>query len=424
MKKIALKPLSDLRSGRMLFILCFITYSFVVCGRLNYPAVIAKMISEGFLAKDTAGLAATTFNIAYGCCQFIGGIISDRLPPFGTIFFGIAGAAVMNLAMYSVMLADAGLPVIVAVWTLNGVIQSIIWPTLIRIVSGALPEKLRVTAGASMLATTAIGNVFSGFLSSAIMRFTDWKKCFLFPAIVLAVLSATWFALTRGFSRRTIVSASEVNSAETQKESKKSTGLFRLLVISGGIFMLIPIAIMAVVKDGVSTWAPTIITETFSADPVFATFISTLIPFISIFGAAIAKLAMDKIFHNEMKSAAALYGCTVLGLALVLCFGRLNVGLTVFLFSAIIAFLLGVNTLFISLVPIRFSMYGCTAGVTGVLNSVACIFGGLSSYLVGVTAEAKGWTFVFVVFVVLAALAGTVSALIVRRWSRFRNNGV
>ena len=424
MKKTALKPLSDLRSGRILFIMCFVLYSFVVCGRLNYPAVIAKTISEGFLAKNTAGLAATTFNIAYGCCQFIGGIISDRLPPFGTISFAIAGAGVMNLAMYSVLAADAGLPVIVVVWTLNGIIQSIIWPTLIRVISSVLPEKIRVTAGASMLATTAVGNVFSGFLSSAIMHFTDWKKCFLFPAVLLIALSAAWFALTRGFSRRTVVTVSAAEVSEGKKDKKSSAGLFRLLIVSGGIFMFFPIAVMAVVKDGVSTWAPTVITETFSADPVFATLISTFIPFISIFGAAIAKLAMDKVFHNEMKSAAALYACTVLGLVLVLCFGNLNIGLTVFLFAAIIAFLLGVNTLFISLVPIRFSEYGCTAGVTGVLNSSACIAGGLSSYLVGVAAEAEGWTFVFLLFVVLAALAGTVSALIVRRWSRFRNSGV
>ena len=195
--KIMMKSLDDTRSGRTLFVMCFMLYSVALCGRLNYASVLAKVISTGFLEKDVAGLIATAFNVTYGCCQFVSGFIADKLPPFGTVSVSILGAATCNICMYFAMSNNLGLPVYIAIWILNGVIQSIIWPTLIRILSRALPEKLRVTAGVSMLATTAVGSVISYILSSAIIRFTDWKKCFLFPSIILVILSASWFVLTR-----------------------------------------------------------------------------------------------------------------------------------------------------------------------------------------------------------------------------------
>ena len=429
--KIMMKSLDDTRSGRTLFVMCFMLYSVALCGRLNYASVLAKVIWTGFLEKDVAGLIATAFNVTYGCCQFVSGFIADKLPPFGTVSVSILGAATCNICMYFAMSNNLGLPVYIAIWILNGVIQSIIWPTLIRILSRALPEKLRVTAGVSMLATTAVGSVISYILSSAIIRFTDWKKCFLFPSIILVILSASWFVLTRGFSRKTIEKIAIVPENQEENAAQKAsskindnqaadTPLMKLLIASGALFMLIPIGLFSVVKEGISTWTPTIITEIFNADPSFATFASTILPFISIFGAAIAKIMMDKLFHDEMKAAAALFGFSSVTLLLVIIAGKLNIFTTIIMLSAIIAFLLGVNTIFISLVPLRFGKYGRAATMTGVLNSVACIGGGLSSFIVGVLAKAFDWNFVFMIFMILCAIGCVVTALIVRRWMKFR----
>ena len=245
------------------------------------------------------------------------------------------------------------------------------------------------------------------------------------------ILSASWFVLTRGFSRKTIEKIAIVPENQEENAAQKAsskindnqaadTPLMKLLIASGALFMLIPIGLFSVVKEGISTWTPTIITEIFNADPSFATFASTILPFISIFGAAIAKIMMDKLFHDEMKAAAALFGFSSLTLLLVFIAGKLNIFTTIIMLSAIIAFLLGVNTIFISLVPLRFGKYGRAATMTGVLNSVACIGGGLSSFIVGVLAKAFDWNFVFMIFMILCAIGCVVTALIVRRWMKFR----
>ena len=77
--KIMMKSLDDTRSGRTLFVMCFMLYSVALCGRLNYASVLAKVISTGFLEKDVAGLIATAFNVTYGCCRFVSGFIANTL---------------------------------------------------------------------------------------------------------------------------------------------------------------------------------------------------------------------------------------------------------------------------------------------------------------------------------------------------------
>ena len=109
--KIMMKSLDDTRSGRTLFVMCFMLYSVALCGRLNYASVLAKVISTGFLEKDVAGLIATAFNVTYGCCQFVSGFIADKLPPFGTVSVSILGAATCNICMYFAMSNNLGLPV-------------------------------------------------------------------------------------------------------------------------------------------------------------------------------------------------------------------------------------------------------------------------------------------------------------------------
>ena len=95
-----------------------------------------------------------------------------------------------------------------------------------------------MTAGVSMLATTAVGSVISYILSSAIIRFTDWKKCFLFPSIILVILSASWFVLTRGFSRKTIEKIAivpenqESKKRQLRKRPRKSTIIRRRILLS------------------------------------------------------------------------------------------------------------------------------------------------------------------------------------------------
>lgn len=420
-KQLVLTPLEDKRTGRLMFLLCFTFYFLLYCGRLNYSAALAEITTTGFLEKDAAGLISTAFFVTYGCGQFVNGFISDRMPPFGMVTLGILGAGLMNAAMYFALSVELGLAAYIIIWALNGYIQSMVWPTMIRIVSNILPERMRVTAGVSMLATTAVGTVLSYLLSTLIMSAAGWRECFLVPGLILISAALIWFAVTRPISRRTL-STVEVSEPIGSREKPSSGGepILPLLLSSGALLMLLPIGFFAIIKDGITTWTPTIITETFFTSPELSTLLTTVIPLISIFGAAVSKLVMDKWLHDELASSAFMFLLSAAGLLAIIALGSTNLILTLLLLALVITFMLGINTMFISLVPLRFGKYGRSATMTGILNSTAAVCCGISTYLVGLLAKGSGWGIVFKVFLVLSLLGGGVSFALIRRWRRFK----
>ncbi len=421
-KRLTLTPLESKRAGTYMFLLCFIFYFVVYFGRLNYSAALAEITTTGFMEKDAAGLISTAFFVTYGLGQLVNGFISDKMPPFGLVTLGIALSAVMNLLMYVSVKAGAGFAVYIVCWALNGYVQSVIWPTMIRIVSTVLPDEIRVSAGVSMLATTAVGTVLSYVLSSAIMRVASWRECFLIPGIILAFGAVVWFIATRPISVKTVSCAEPEPPSETHPglKSRESEPLIPLMLASGAFIMLIPIAMYSIVKDGITTWTPTIITELFATEPYLATLLTTVIPLISIFGAALSKLVMEKWLHDELKSTAFLFAVGIISFVLMLTIGESSLVLMLALLAIIITCMLGINTMLISLVPLRFGKYGRAATMTGVLNSTAAICCGISTYVVGLLAKAAGWTVVFTIFLVLCAVGLSVSLALVRRWMEFK----
>ena len=85
---------------------------------------MAELIAREGLSKPQAGLIGTLFFVVYGVCQLLSGFLGDRISPKKLIFTGVTGSALLNLGMG---LSGASYPVMLALWTLNGVFQSLLW---------------------------------------------------------------------------------------------------------------------------------------------------------------------------------------------------------------------------------------------------------------------------------------------------------
>lgn len=422
-KKLTMKPLETASAGRALFLCCFILYAIVYCGRLNYSAALAEIVPSGLFEKDEAGLVSSALFIAYGGGMFINGFLSDKMPPFALVGGCTLLSAIANLAMYFVCLAEQpALWAMILIWTANGYIQSSIWPTMIRIVSTALPESMRVPCSAAMMATTALGTSMSYLISQQVIRMSGWRELFLVPGILLGAAAIVWLLLTAKPAKACCAWVDAAPAASRSAEEKKSdrTELFRLLKLSGAITMICPIIMMAIVKDGIITWTPTMLTEIFQVEAEFSVAVSTLIPFISIFGAMLANAIMRHFLRDEMKSSALLFSCSALTMVLAGTLGYMALPAMLIPLAVTILFMLGINTLQISLVPLHFAKYGKAATVTGVLNSTASISCGISSYLAGLLAKHSGWQITILIWAALCVIGAVVSAAVVRRWMRFK----
>ncbi len=416
--RITLIPLTDEKAGRRLFALCFVTYFLLYCGRLNYSAALTGIVGSGMMERDTAGLIHTAFFICYGIGQLINGILADRLPPFSLVGIGFFGAGLSNLAMYAAVKAGAPFALLAAIWSVNGYLQSALWPTMLRIVSGILPERQRLGAGVNMMATTAVGTVAAYLMSAAVMRFLGWQESFLVPGLLLIAVAAVWMAATRRTAAVTLIRTPVMPTQKITAGEAKGP-LLPLLLSAGILPMLLPIAIFSIVKESMTVWTPTIVTEIFTLPADFAVAMSSILPLIGFFGAGFARLIMEKWLGNEMKTGAVLFGGTVLFVLADLLIGHTSPIVMITLKALAIACLLGVNTVFSSLVPLRFARYGRTATVAGSLNAAAAISGGLSAWLIGLVTTGGGWDACSYLWLGLSLAGGIASLLTSPLWSKF-----
>lgn len=421
-RKITLTALTDLRDGRFLFALCCILYGSIYFGRLNLAAAITEITTTGILEKDVAGLIHTVFFAVYAVGQLINGFLSDRLSPFSLIVVSLSGSAVANLVMFWAMSSSAPFWCFLLIWGVNGFAQSAVYPTLIRLVSGVLPEKMRISSGSILFAAAAIGIMCSNLLCAGIMKVWSWEFCFLMPAAFLAMLALVWFVLTRKISAKTLAREVIQPVEEEAKEETKSSGhgLLYYMAVSGGFVMMPAIAAFYVVKESITVWSPTLLTEIFSADPSFTVALSTVISLASIFGAMLAQLVFTHWLHDEMKSIAFFNFSVGIGLILVLTVGMKSIWAMLILLSLILVLLTSVNTLFMGIIPLRFGRFGVVSTVTGLLNCIGAGGCAAASYVTGLVAEIGGWNNTVLLWLGLTVIGLLAELLLIPRWMRFK----
>ena len=78
-----------------------------------------------------------------------------------------------------------------------------------------------------------------------------------------------------------------------------------------------------------------------------------------------------------------------------------------------------INVMLITFVPIRFSIFGKSSTVSGLLNSTAYVGCAISTYGIGYLAEKTGWFFTVLAWAVICVLALLFSLLSVKPWKKF-----
>ena len=434
-KTLTFVPLESAALGKFLFWACLLTYVFLYFGRSNFSAVLPALVDAdtGLFSKDEAGLINSAFFIVYGAGQFVNGLITEKLPPFGLIGTSFALGAVANFAMYfATILPEPSLYVLIFIWAINGYAQSFVFTSYMRIFAMILPETQRNAAGTNIFIGTALGPVLALLFSQQVLRVSDnWQLLFLAGGIAIGIATVFWFCATRKIAKLSYnyiepTKAAEEKSSENVPKKRHETALFVLLVASGALIITIPSFIFAFVKDGLQVWAPTFIKELFkeshSVTDAFAVGVSTIIPLCGIGASFLGRFIYEKWMNCEMKTTAALFLGATVSIACTATFMMNSLWGMLILIALAYTFLVAVNTMVIGLIPIRFARYGRTATITGIFNSVASIGLGLSNYFIGLLAENFPWRTVFSVLAAMTVLAFIISLAVVRRWTKFKNS--
>ena len=422
--------LIDRKMGRALFLLCWLVYFTSYLGRLNYSSVMSSITEEKILTFSQAGTISMVYFFAYGIGQLCNGILGDKLKPQNMIFMGLLCSGIANLLMGMVK----AFPVMAVLWGINGYMQSMIWPPIIRIFAEKYTDEKKRKYSVDIASSMAVGTLMSYFLSACAMHFFSWHAAFYLAAGILTIVAVVWIA---GYVK---VEEFQKKSSEYQTERQERTGavlkeketalrgneykepFVPLLLSSGLLGIVLPVMIHGILKDGVTQWVPTYIYDCFDVTASFSVIVTMFLPLINLTGAYMARFAGKKNPEKEVRTSAYFFGIAVTALVCLLVFGRYQVFLAVILFAVITASMMAVNTLYVNMIPLHFESQGRVSTVSGFLNSVAYLGSALSTFTIGVMVEKAGWIVTMAGWIGITGVGFLVCVFM--RNKKFDNNGL
>ena len=477
--KAGLGKLYEKRDVRLLFALCWTVYCVSYLGRLNYSSAMTVMIAEGVADSAQAGLIGMLYFLAYGIGQLINGFLGDRRSPARMIFTGLLASGIANVLMglWHEVWAMALL------WCANGYFQAMIWAPILRLFAEMLEEKSKVDCSVNIVSSMVFGTLFSYLLSAGVLALTSWPYVFEAAALFLLGTALVWkigfrevqkraaapeksvaqarqgragqsfaesekkAAQVRQFGGRQDFAEPEKSVAQTRQceagqdfaEAEKEAAQgkqtvhwkqgqpqpapsFRTQLLSSGMLsLLFPVLVHGMLKDGVTSWVPTYISESFGVAASFSVLLTALLPVVNLSGAYMARWVYRRSGEKIALSASFFFALATAALALLCAAGRVSPFLSAALLAVITASMLAVNTLVVNLYPLRFLRYGRVSGVSGFLNATAYIGTAVSAYGIGVLVQNSGWQTTIAVWLAVTAAAG-VAALLASRGERGKKN--
>lgn len=409
MKQTVCSRLRSDAQGKTLYLLSWLAYASAYIGRYNYSAVMGAITAENSLSLSAAGAVSTGYFICYAVGQIVFGLLSQSVSPYAMILIGLCGSGLCNLGAGAFSTSFMGL-----LWGANGLFQAMIWPPIVRLFAESMPLKRQKHACVSINSTTPAGTLAAYALSAMLLQFADWHHVFFSCGGLLLGMAAVFWIGTAPLRRATAY------APQPEFQKQKGTGNVSAALLAAGLgAMLLPVLLHGGLKDGVTNWVPSMIQSNFGVSPAFSAAVAMALPLVNLSGAYLSGWLNEHCTHNELKTAGSLFAlASVCLLALPLAM-RTSLLLAVLLLAVTTASMLGVNTMFINVIPVKAGRHGGASMLSGTLNAVTYLGAAAATWGIGAAAEGCGWNAVFLLWLGMAMLALLVSALLAGRWGRY-----
>lgn len=389
-----------------LTILCTMAYFVSYLTRINYQALISEIVVAEGITKSLASLAVTGLFITYGVGQLISGVLGDRMDPRLLVFLGLGSSSVINLLMPLFSHPTA----MTVLWTVNGFSQALIWPPLVKIMSANLSEEKYEKAAFWVSCGSATATVLVYFLAPACITLAGWRFVFYICSGLGIGGSLVWLIWTMKMK----LNVPEKKAANTPAPSSPSKQVKLWDIIP---LLLISLAIQGLLRDGISTWTPSYLSETFELDTAISILISVVLPICSIFAYRICSLILKKCKGNEILCAMLLFGAFVVTSLCLYLFGNVHPILSALLLMLCSGVTHAINYVLICIAPRRFSQ-GNVSSMSGLLNFSVYVGSALSTFGFAELSTNLGWGITILCWVLVAVIGGLLCASIMKKWKQ------
>ena len=379
-----------------------LTYLFFYNGRQNINLVMTQM-AEG-LGSTTAAMGVVSSALFW--CYAFGQLINGRLGAyFGYkkfMMLGVAASAVINI----VISFQHSIPVIAALWGLNGFCQSMVWSNGLGVLNKWWPKKERGFASGLATAFSGMAQVVTYLTILLCLELNPewgWRAAFRYPMLpmLLMLIAFAFFFKTRPediglkpFEEDDKAAAARDAALEADIAKKGYLYPYKVLFSEPKVIVFCLIsAIAGVGRYGLLTWVPTYFTESMGLSIKAGIFSSILLPFGQACAMFVFPLITDKVFKGKREP--------MLALASVVTF----FGMITFPFirtqsmASMMLFLVGVSGMVTGVVwAVAGDMGGraFSSTVVGVLDWAVYMGAALQASVFGFVKDTFGWPAIFI----------------------------
>ena len=407
-------PVKRRAEARRLTLLCAAVYFCSYLTRLDYGAVMVEMVrAEGFSRVD-ASAALTGLFITYGFGQLISGYLGDRVKPQLLIFFGLIACGLMNL-LIPFCPSPAWMTV---VWSVNGLAQAMMWPPLVRIMSQHMTESEYKVATVHVSWGSSLGTIVIYLMIPLLLKVSSWRGVFYCAAAVGMGMAAFWMA-RYGRVERTLPLQEQAAPADEPGDAGKSGGGLRMLMPLLAIMMGVIIC-QGTLRDGITTWMPTYLADTYHMESGKSILTGVLLPLFGMVCYQIVLWMNRKLVENELQCAAIIFGVGLVSLLALRLLHAHSFALSVLILAFAVASMHGVNLIMTCMTPKYLAGSGKISMISGLLNACTYIGSALSMYGVALIADRFGWTVTESLWCAVALLGTLCAAACVPKWGKLR----
>lgn len=396
--------LTEKKRSLGLIALCWLAYTTAYLGKYSYTSNTLSILADYGITRAEAGFVGTLFFIAYGAGQIVNGMLCKYYPKRQMIAAALSVSALVNLIIYS------GVPftAVKYLWLLNGMAQSILWPTLLLTLSENIGAAYNSRAVLAMATTVSCGTLLSygtGALFVEVAK--NYRLSFLTAALALFAVAAVWFLLLPHLTEKGHAPVPNDTAPLPDPRTEKSAAASRLPFVS----VVITVAFLALcgaadnlVKDGLTTWVPSILQDVYGLNTGASMLLSIVLSILGIFGAFFV-VALQKKIRDFSLLTGFLFLLSALLLGGVILLFRTPLWWAILLVFGLLSLLMhSINNLVTSMFPLRLGKQINAGLLSGLLNGACYVGSALSSYGLGAFADAFGWNAVFYLLLACAAL--------------------
>ncbi len=377
-----------------------ITYMISYMTRINFGAIISEMSDATGIAKSDLSISLTGSFVFYGVGQLISGFLGDRVSPKRLVSLGLGCSAVMNFLLPHCQNSF----LMMVIWCVNGLAQAFLWPPIVRIMTQKLSAEDYKQAVTRVSWGSSAGTILIYLLSPALIAALSWRAVFYTSATIGAVMLVCWSLVAE--DAQIVKRAEGMSKTATAELAHPMIGLILLAIVLQGML-----------RDGITTWMPSLIAESFGLSNAVSILSGVLLPIFSILSFQAANMLYRRPFSNPLTCSGFLFGLgSIFALCISVCYGK-NPVLTALLSAALTGCMHGVNLMLVCMIPQFFTKYGNTSLVSGILNACTYVGSACSTYAIAAVSEQKGW-YVTVLLWFCIALLGAILCLCSRNYWR------